>query len=111
MWALLKSRVGARKPTHLIYFCKEAWSNIKPQFSQELVDGYQKQKLAKGYSTKYNASYMYFCYPVCIIVIVANPNKIRTCEPNYLFISVLKIYDVQSEVDPFKEINESPIFP
>lgn len=51
--------VYAMKPTNLsklCQFCQEEWSNIRTEFYQKFVDGYQKHlvkvKAAKGHLTK-----------------------------------------------------------
>ncbi|CDQ62844.1 unnamed protein product [Oncorhynchus mykiss] len=45
MWAELKKRVRARKPTNLTQLhqlCQEEWVKIHPSYSGKLVEGYPK---------------------------------------------------------------------
>ena len=60
LWAELKKRVRARRPTNLIQlyqFCQEEWTKIRPTYCVKLVEGYPKRltqvKQFKGNATKY----------------------------------------------------------
>ena len=60
VWAELKTRVRARRPTnltHLQQLCQEEWAKIHPTYCGKLVDGYPKHltqvKQFKGNATKY----------------------------------------------------------
>ena len=63
MWAELKKRVRARRPTDLAQLhqlCQEEWDKIHPTYCGKLVEGYPKQltqvKQFKGNATKYELS-------------------------------------------------------
>ena len=60
LWAELKKRVWARRPTNLTQLyqlCQEEWGKIHPTYCGKLVEGYTKRltqvKQFKGYATKY----------------------------------------------------------
>ena len=58
LWAELKKRVRARRPTTLLHqFCQEEWAKIHPTYCGKLVEGYPKHltqvKLIQGNATKY----------------------------------------------------------
>ena len=60
LWAELKKRVQARRPTNLTQLhqlCQEEWSKIHLSFCGKLVEGYLKRltqvKQFKGNATKY----------------------------------------------------------
>ena len=60
VWAELKKRVRARRPTNLIplhQLCQEEWAKIHPTYCGKLVEGYPKRltqvKQFKGNATKY----------------------------------------------------------
>ena len=60
LWAELKKRVRARRPTNLIQLhqlCQEEWAKIHPTYCGKLVEGYPKRltqvKQFKGNTTKY----------------------------------------------------------
>jgi hypothetical protein len=63
VWAELKNRVRARRPTNLTQIhqlCQGEWANIHPSYCGMLVEGYPKclnqVKQFKGNSTKYYLS-------------------------------------------------------
>ena len=60
LWAELKKRVRARRPTNLTQLhqlCQEEWAKIHPTYCGNLVEGYPKRltqvKQFKGNATKY----------------------------------------------------------
>uniref|UniRef100_A0A8C8HEJ5 Tc1-like transposase DDE domain-containing protein n=1 Tax=Oncorhynchus tshawytscha TaxID=74940 RepID=A0A8C8HEJ5_ONCTS len=60
LWAELKKRVRARRPTNLTQLhqlCQEEWTNIHPTYCGKLVGGYLKRlpqvKQFKGNATEY----------------------------------------------------------
>ena len=60
LWAELKKRVQARKPTNLTQLhqlCQEEWAKIHPTYCGNLVEDYPKRltqvKQFKGNATKY----------------------------------------------------------
>ena len=60
LWAELKRRVRARRPTNLTkshQLCQEEWARIHPTYCGKLVEGYPKglpqDKQFKGNATKY----------------------------------------------------------
>ncbi len=60
LWAELKKRVRARRPTKLTqlhHFCLEEWAKIPATYCEKLVEGYPKHltqvKQFKGNATKY----------------------------------------------------------
>ena len=60
LWAELKKRVRARRPTKLTQLhqlCQEEWATIHPNYCGKLVEGYLKRltqvKQFKGNATKY----------------------------------------------------------
>ena len=60
LWAELKKRVRARRPTNLTQLhqlCQEEWANIHPTYCGKLVEVYPKHltqvKQFKGNATKY----------------------------------------------------------
>ena len=60
LWAELKKRVRARRPTNLTQLhklCQEEWAKIHPTYCGKLVEGYRKRltqvKQFKGKATKY----------------------------------------------------------
>ena len=60
LWAELKKRVRARRPTNLTelhQLCKEEWYKIQPTYCGKLVEDYRKHltqvKQLKGNATKY----------------------------------------------------------
>ena len=60
LWAELKKRVRARRPTNLTQLhqlCQEEWAKIHPTYCGKLVEGYPKRltkvKQFKGNATKY----------------------------------------------------------
>ena len=60
LWAELKKRVRARRPTNLTQLhqlCQEEWAKIHPTYCGKLVEGYLKRltqvKQFKGNATKY----------------------------------------------------------
>ena len=60
LWAELKKRVRARRPTNLTQLhqlCQEEWDKIHPNYCRKLVEGYPKRltqvKQFKGNATKY----------------------------------------------------------
>uniref|UniRef100_A0A8C9YK64 Tc1-like transposase DDE domain-containing protein n=1 Tax=Sander lucioperca TaxID=283035 RepID=A0A8C9YK64_SANLU len=60
LWAALKRRVRARRPTNLTQlhqFCQEEWAKIPANYCRKLVEGYPKclaqVKQFRGNSTKY----------------------------------------------------------
>ena len=60
LWAELKKRVRARRPTNLTQLhqlCQEEWDKIQPTCCGKLVEGYQKHltqvKQFQGNATKY----------------------------------------------------------
>uniref|UniRef100_A0AAZ3QHL3 Tc1-like transposase DDE domain-containing protein n=1 Tax=Oncorhynchus tshawytscha TaxID=74940 RepID=A0AAZ3QHL3_ONCTS len=63
LWAELKKRVGARRPTNLTQLhqlCQKEWAKIHPTYCGKLVEGYPKHltqvKQFKGNATKYSLS-------------------------------------------------------
>ena len=60
LWADLKRRVQARRPTNLTQlhqFCQEEWARIPAEYCKKLVEGYRKRLTQvmqfKGNATKY----------------------------------------------------------
>uniref|UniRef100_A0AAZ3SBX6 Tc1-like transposase DDE domain-containing protein n=1 Tax=Oncorhynchus tshawytscha TaxID=74940 RepID=A0AAZ3SBX6_ONCTS len=60
VWAELKKRVQARRPTNLTQLhqlCQEEWAEVHPMYCRKLMEGYPKRltqvKPLKGNATKY----------------------------------------------------------